>query len=154
MENTADREIIQTRLLNAPRSLVWQAWTDPKHLIHWWGPDGFTNTFHEISVKPGGIWRFMMHGPDGVDYPNRIEFLEVVEPEKITYRHVEDSEEEAICFFNTVTFEDRGDKTFLTMRAVFPTQEEKDYVVREHGAIEGGKQTIDKLEAYLATMND
>ena len=78
--STADREIAATRIFDAPRELVWKAWTDPKHVAQWWGPNGFTNTIHEMNVSPGGVWRFMMHGPDGTDYPNRIVFIEVVEP--------------------------------------------------------------------------
>jgi hypothetical protein len=73
--------------LNAPRELVWKAWTDPKHLINWFGPKGFTNTFHEIDIKPGGVWKFTMHGPDGTDYPNLVVFDKIVRPEYITYTH-------------------------------------------------------------------
>lgn len=70
--STADREIATTRIFDAPRKLVWKAWTDPNHVAHWWGPNGFTNTIHEMNVAPGGVWRFMMHGPDGTDWPNKI----------------------------------------------------------------------------------
>jgi uncharacterized protein YndB with AHSA1/START domain len=73
---TADREIVITRILNAPRELVFKAWTDPKHLISWWGPNGFTNTFHEVNIKPGDVWRFTLHGPD--NFPNLILFKEVL----------------------------------------------------------------------------
>lgn len=66
-------------------------WTDPKH-IAWWGPNGFTNTIHEMNVKPGGVWRFIMHGPDGTDYPNKILFIEVVKPERLVYTHGSDED--------------------------------------------------------------
>src|SRR6185369_4961866 len=69
-DSLPDREIITARVVNAPRELVWQAWTDPKHLAAWFGPHGFRNTFHEFAPKPGGHWRFVMHGPDGTDYKN------------------------------------------------------------------------------------
>ena len=62
---TADREIVATRIYGAPRELVWRVWTDPKHIAQWWGPQGFTNTIREMDVRPGGAWRFTMHGPDG-----------------------------------------------------------------------------------------
>src|SRR5688500_17668783 len=75
---TEDRELVITRLLNAPRELVFEAWTDPKQLLQWWGPKGFTNTFHTIEVKPGGVWKFIMHGPDGVNYPNQIIYHKIV----------------------------------------------------------------------------
>jgi len=63
-------EIVSSREFEAPRELLFQAWTNPDLLARWWGPKGFTNTFHEFDMKPGGTWRFVMHGPDGVDYPN------------------------------------------------------------------------------------
>jgi uncharacterized protein YndB with AHSA1/START domain len=75
--DTSDREIITRRLLNAPRELVFEAFTQPEHLAKWWGPNGFTITTHEMEVKPGSAWRFMMHGPDGVDYPNKIVYEEL-----------------------------------------------------------------------------
>src|SRR5579871_258380 len=68
------RVIIGSRVINAPRDLVWQVWTDPKHLGQWWGPDGFTTTTNSFDMRPGGMWRFVMHGPDGRDYENRVTF--------------------------------------------------------------------------------
>jgi uncharacterized protein YndB with AHSA1/START domain len=64
--SSVDREIITSRVYDAPRELVFKAWTDPKHIARWWGPNGFTTTIHEMDVRPGGAWRFIMHGPDGV----------------------------------------------------------------------------------------
>ena len=88
-KNAADssREIITTRHVDAPRDLVFRAFTEPEHVIHWWGPFGFRNTIHEMAVKPGGVWRFTMLGPDGTDYPNEIRYRDVVIPERLTYRH-------------------------------------------------------------------
>lgn len=146
---TANREIVITRLLNAPQSLVYEAWTDPRHVIQWWGPNGFTNTFHEMEVKPGGVWDFIMHGPDGTDYPNRIIFKEVDAPHRLAYAHGSGVENDPQEFDVVVTFEPQGDKTLLTMRSVFRTQEARDFVVREFGAIEGGNQTVNRLEEHL-----
>jgi uncharacterized protein YndB with AHSA1/START domain len=142
------REIVNDRLLNAKRELVYEVWTNPKHVVHWWGPTGFTNTIHEMTVEPGGVWRFMMHGPNGVDYPNKIVFLEVDKPSRLVFLHSDDAEG-GMQFHVTVTFEDRGGKTNLRMRILFNTVEERDKVVKEYGAIEGNKQTMDRLEAYL-----
>ena len=75
------RSIIGSRVLDAPRALVFSAWTNPKHLAQWWGPNGFTTTTHAYDFRPGGVWRFVMHGPDGRDYQNRITFDEIVPPE-------------------------------------------------------------------------
>ena len=84
---TADREIATSRVFDAPRDLVWEAWTDPKHLARWYGPNGFTVTTHEMDVRPGGVWRLTMHGPDGTDYPNLTRYVEVVRPERLVYEH-------------------------------------------------------------------
>jgi len=147
--DTSDREILMSRLLNAPRELVFKAWTEPEHVAQWWGPTGFTNTIHEMEVKPGGVWRFIMHAPDGRDYPNKIVFIEVVKPERLVYRHAGDADTEPVNFHVTVTFEKQGDKTLLTMRMVFESAAELDRVDREYGAIEGAKQHVDRLEEYL-----
>ena len=146
----AEREIVITRRLDAPRDLVWQAFTEPEHLIQWWGPDGFTNTFHEIDVRPGGVWRFIMHGPDGTDYDNFVRFIEVVRPERLVYDHGTD--ERADMFRAFVTFEDADGGTLVTLRTLFPTTGDRDRAIEEVGAIEGGNQTLGRLEAYLKTM--
>src|ERR1700674_4219468 len=86
--DTSDREIVVARVLDAPRALVFKMWTDPKHVAQWWGPNGFTITTYEMNVAPGGVWRFVMHGPDGRDYQNRVVYREIVEPERIVYEHV------------------------------------------------------------------
>lgn len=150
--DSSDREMVISRLLNAPPELVWKAWTDPNHVKHWWGPDGFTNTIHEMEVKPGGVWRFMMHGPNGMNFPNKIVFHEVVENQKLVYTHSSDDENDPNVFQTTVTFEKQGNKTFLIMKAVFATAEERDKVIKEYGALEGGNQTLSRLEEYLKTI--
>ena len=152
VKSTADREIVITRLLNAPPELVWKAWTEQKHVENWWGPNGFTNTFQKFEVKVGGAWRFVMHGPDGATYPNRIVFSEVVKPERLVFLHDSDKDNDPDGFHVTVTFARQGNKTRLTMRSLFAYAEVRDKVVKEYGAIEGGNQTINKLEAYLKTM--
>ena len=80
--STTDREIVTTGVVDAPRARVFEAWTDPTHVAQWWGPDGFTNTIQEMDVRPGGVWRLVMHGPDGVDYKNKSIFDEIVKPER------------------------------------------------------------------------
>ena len=142
--NIADREIIITRIINAPQALVFHVWTDPKHIDKWWGPKGFTNTTYEIDIRPGGVWRYMMHGPDGVDYPNRMIFKEVTRPERLVYDHDSDIDNDPEKFEATVTFEKQGDKTKLTLRTVFSTAEKRKMVIEKYHAIEGGNQTIVK----------
>ena len=148
----ADNEIVTTRLLNAPRELVFRAFTDPTQVGLWWGPAGFTITTHEMRVAPGGRWRFMMHGPDGVDYPNRIDYREVVEPERLVYDHGDDDQGDAKAFHVVVSFEAQGERTLLTMRAIFESAAIRNMVVTEFHAIEGGIQTVDRLEAHLAVL--
>ncbi len=150
--STADREIFITRQFKAPRELVWEAWTDPKHIAQWWGPSGFTNTIHEMNVKPGGVWRFIMHGPDGTDFPNRIVYKEVVKPKLLTYTHGSDLDNDPAQFEVTVNFESKGSITEITMRMVFKTKERRDFVVEKYGAIEGNRQTMGRLEEYLKTL--
>jgi uncharacterized protein YndB with AHSA1/START domain len=89
-DDTADRAMVITRTVDAPGELVWEAWTQPHHIARWWGPDGFRTTIHEMHVEVGGVWRFIMHGPDGTDYPNRIVYREIVKPERLVYDHAED----------------------------------------------------------------
>jgi uncharacterized protein YndB with AHSA1/START domain len=146
------RTLVTTRVFDAPRELVFAAWSDPKHLAQWWGPNGFTTTTSAFDMRPGGVWRFVMHGPDGRDYQNRIVFDEIVKPERLVYHHSGADDVEPVQFHVTVTFEDVGGKTRLTMRAVFPTAAERDRVVKDYGAAEGAKQTLARLADYVATM--
>ena len=147
---TADREIVTTRLIDAPRELVFAAWTEAKHVGHWFGPDGFTTITHSMDVRPGGVWRFTMRGPDGKDWPNVVTYEEVVPPERLVYMHGNDREPD--MFHTTVTFADEGGRTALTMRAVFKTAAARAQVVRENGAIEGAQQTVSRLERYVRSM--
>jgi uncharacterized protein YndB with AHSA1/START domain len=150
MSNTADRELVISRIFNAPLELVFTVWTDPEHLAKWWGPNGFTNTIHKMDVKPGGEFLLTMHGPDGTDYPNKIVYDEVVKNKLLGWSHGSGNDNDPSQFKVTVQFSAQDDKTLITMRMVFASKEAKDFVVEKHGAIEGNKQTMDKLEAYLA----
>src|SRR5581483_7631959 len=121
---TADRELIITRDFAARRELVWEAWTDPRHFDQWWGPSGFQTTTSQFEFKPGGVWRFNMRGPDGRDYPNVVTYLEIAQPGRMVYSHGDDENPEQ--FQTTVTFEQRGNVTTVTMRALFPTAAARD----------------------------
>jgi len=140
-----DREIVTTRVFDAPRERVFRAWTDPDHLAKWWGPKGFTNTFQEFDMRQGGNWRFVMHGPDGVDYKNKSVFVEVVKPERIVFQHVSGPR-----FQVTATFAEETGKTRLTFRMLFETTAECAKV--KVYAVEANEQNFDRLEAQLATM--
>jgi uncharacterized protein YndB with AHSA1/START domain len=149
-EPTADREIVTTRVYDAPRELVFAAWTTPEHLARWWGPNGFTTTTLEMTFAVGGAWRFIMHGPDGVDYPNRIRYREIVRPERLVYLHDADGAGDP-GFESTITFIERDGQTTLTMRALFPSAAMVEQV-KKFGAVEGGRQTLARLADYLPAM--
>lgn len=142
--DTSDREISISRLLNAPADLVWEVWTHPEHIKNWWGPDGFTNTIFEMNVAPGGEWHLMMHGPDGRDYENHSTFREIEKNRKIVYEHTSPPH-----FTATILFEAEGDKTRLHWHMLFDSKEQLIQVVKEYGADEGLKQNIQKLNLYL-----
>jgi uncharacterized protein YndB with AHSA1/START domain len=143
--NTKDREIYLSRTLNAPVELVWEMWTKPEHIANWWGPNGFTTTISLMNMVQGGKWNLVMHGPDGTDYNNESIFREVIQHKKIVYEHLSDPK-----FITTVEFEAQGDKTHLTWLMLFETAEQLIEVVKKHGAKEGLKQNVAKLEIYLA----
>ncbi|HKN75478.1 MAG TPA: SRPBCC family protein [Candidatus Acidoferrum sp.] len=147
----AAREIVLSRVFDAPREMVWNAWTDPKQIVKWWGPRGFTTTIHEMDVRPGGVWRQTMHGPDGANYPGKSVFTEVVKYKRIVFSHSGGKEGgPGASFKSTWTFEVEGDQTKVTIRMVFDSAEARELVVKEFGAIEGGKQTLARLGEYLA----
>jgi uncharacterized protein YndB with AHSA1/START domain len=152
----ADREIFITREFNAPRELVWEAMTNPKHVVNWWGPRGFTTMIETMDFRVGGVWKHVMRGPDGAKYPNKSIFKEIVKPERIVYSHGGGREEggRGAHFISTWTFEALTmNKTRVTMRGVFPSAADRDYVVKEFGAIEGGQQTLERLGEYLPKMS-
>ena len=145
------RSIIGTRVFDAPRHLVFSAFTDPNHLAQWWGPDGFTTTTLAFDFRPGGTWRFVMHGPDGRDYQNRVTYDEIVPPERLVYRHAGGDDVEPVQFTQTLTFEDIGkDKTRLVWHGRFPSAEERARVIKDYGADKGLVQTMARLADFLA----
>lgn len=145
-------ELIVNRVFNAPRELVWKAWTEPEHIVNWWGPKGFSITTSEMDIRQGGIWRFIMKGQDGVEYPNKIIFLEMVKPERLVYTSSDDKEDDPGQFQTIATFKEQDNKTILTMRLIFPSAKIREKVVKEFGAIEGASQTLERLEEQLRIM--
>jgi uncharacterized protein YndB with AHSA1/START domain len=148
MENitneTKDREIFLSRTLNAPIALVWEVWTQAEHIANWWGPAGFTNTISAMDMRVGGEWNLTMHGPDGKNYINKSIFKEVILHKKIVYEHVSYPK-----LLATIEFEEQGDKTLITWHMLFESREEFIEVAKAHKVVEGQKQNVEKLEAYL-----
>jgi len=145
-----DNVLIHTRLLDAPRELVWEVWTNPEHIKEWWGPDGFSLTTKAMNVEPGKTWEFIMHGW-GKDWDNKVEYTEVIKPSLISYKHSGAGAD--YNFSVTITFEEVEGKTLLTMKSVFKSKEIIDELNKKVNAIEGGKQTLNRLENYLKLLN-
>src|SRR5260221_13115709 len=135
--DAADREIVITQVIDALRERVWEAMTDPAHLDAWWGPTGFRNVTHEIAMKPGGVWKHKMIGPDGMEYPNTTKFEELAKPDHVIFLNGGGNEEKGGTSFRaTWSLRDLGGKTELTLRSVFPTREARDHVVKAYNAVE------------------
>lgn len=140
-------EIYIERIYEAPVKMVWDAWTDPKQVAQWWGPRGFTLTTHSKDLKAGGTWVYTMHGPDGVDYPNKTKYFEVEKYSKLVYDHGGNDDRPPL-FHVTVLFTDLGKKTKMEMTMSLPTAEAatetKKFIKKA-----GGNSTWDRLAEYL-----
>jgi uncharacterized protein YndB with AHSA1/START domain len=144
-EPIADRELVTSRVVDSPRERAFRAFSDAAQLAQWWGPKGFTNTFQEFDLRPGGAWRFVMHGPNGADYPNESVFVEVAPPTRVVFEHVSRPE-----FEMTITFNERGAKTRVAWRQLFRSAAECERVKKF--AVEANEQNLDRLEALLARI--
>ena len=149
MQDTKDREIITTRIIKASLERVWRAWTNPNEVGLWWGPAGFTNTIEKIDVRPGGEWRYVMHGPDGKDYPNELTYEEVEQPGRLVYSHHASKEFGLEGWKMIQTFEAVGAKTKVTMHAIYASPEEYEKHVINFHAKEGAEQMLERLEAFV-----
>ena len=148
---TADREIVISRVIDAPRELTFEAFTAVRHLSHWWGPEGFTTTTRAFEFRVGGEWEFVMRGPDGTDYQEWICWTEIAAPERIALRHGA-YRGDPNAFESVFTFAPDGAATRIEMRTVFLTKELRDEVVEKYHAIEGGRQTLSHLAAYVTEI--
>ena len=152
--NPSDREVMFSRTFAAPRELVWQAWSDPAHLHQWFGPTGFTTTTHEFAFVPGGVWRFIMHGPDGTDYPNRIVFREIDPPRLLMYENGWDLPGAPLDFTVRASFEALETGTRLVLHFVFVSVDAYRTAVERYGVVEGGKQTMERIAEYVERQTD
>ena len=143
MAKIESREMRITRTFKAPVELLWEVWTDPAHIINWWGPNGFTTTIHKMDFKEEGEWNLTLHAPNGTDYPNKSIYKEIIPLKKIVFEHFNPH------FFTTVVFESKGDETQMDWTMVFDTAEILETIVKVHKADEGLKQNVEKLGEYL-----
>jgi uncharacterized protein YndB with AHSA1/START domain len=146
MSSTADREFVHSRVIDAPRERVFRAFSEPAHLARWWGPEGFTSTFELFEPKPGGTWRFVLHGPDGSNYPNHNVLSEYLPPRRVVVEHVSYDHH----FLLTISFDELGTRTLVGWRQVFDTAEQRE----ELAAIvpRANEQNLDRLAAEVKRM--
>ena len=144
-----DREIVLSRVIAAPRERVFQAWTDPKQIVQWFGPDGFKTETLECDIREGGRWRFIFTGPDGTVWNSRMVFLRIDAPRLLEIEHGADKDDDPTRFYMVVTFDAQSDgKTVLTLRQLHPTTEQREATIG-FGAVEYGYQTLGKLARFL-----
>lgn len=143
---TPDCEIVSSRTVNFSQELVFKAWTDPNHLKNWWGPKGFTNTFEEFDLRPGGRWKFVMHAPDQGNFQNECEFVKIEKPTEIAWIRISKPLFNIVATFEKIT----DNQTKVVFRMVFDTPEEcaklRPFVVDKN------EENFDRLEDELAKM--
>ncbi len=145
---TTDREFVHTRLIEAPQEKVFRAFARPEHLARWWGPDGFSSTFETFDLRVGGTWRFVMHGPDGTNYPNENIFRAVEAPTRVALEHISESHH----FFLTITFEGKGQQTLVGWQQVFDTAEHKQRIA---AVVErANEQNLRRLQAEVERIKE
>jgi uncharacterized protein YndB with AHSA1/START domain len=144
--DSKNKTIISSRIIDAPSDIVFKAFSSPENLKHWWGPEGFTNTIDQFEFKPGGTWKFTMHGADGTDYPNHCEFKDIIPNEKVVFIHYLPVHH----FTMTLGFERLDNKTKFSFTMVFEADGEveriKDFVVPAN------EQNFDRLEQVIKTI--
>lgn len=146
-DSPSDNYILTQRIMKYPQDLVFEAWTNPEHHKKWWGPAGFTNTFNVYDLRPGGTWSFVMHGPNGADYPNESVFVQIEKPSKLVFNHIS-----APQFQGIATLERSGQDTLLSYKMIFQTAE---MCEKLRPLITGAnEENFDRMEAVLSSMAD
>lgn len=143
--STADREFVHARLIDAPPERVFRAFSDPAQLCRWWGPNGFSSSFQDFELRPGGAWRFMMHGPDGSDHANESVFLEVEAPRRVVFDHLSGHH-----FRMSLGLEAQGGQTLVRWRQVFDSAAERQRIAAF--VTEANEQNLDRLQAVVREM--
>ncbi|HSV61344.1 MAG TPA: SRPBCC family protein [Variovorax sp.] len=145
-KNIEKRAFIHTRLIDAPPTQVFRAFSEPERLARWWGPKGFSSTFQTCEFRPGGAWRFVLHGPDGIDYPNENVFAQIDAPARLVIEHLSEHHH----FLLTVTLDAQDSQTLLGWQQVFDTVEERERVAGF--VLEANEQVLDRLQAEVAKI--
>ena len=148
MDAAGDRDCVHSRLVAAPPPRVFKAIADPTHLTRWFGPEGFTSTFHEFDFRPGGLWRVDLHGPDGKTFPNEYVFLDIVEPQRVVIEHL--SQDGSHHFVLTITLAREVNQTRVGWRQVFDTAAHRDKVAAF--VLPANEQNLDRLQAEVRNV--
>ncbi len=146
ISTTPKCEIVSSRIVNASINIVYTAWTDPVHLKNWWGPAGFTNTFNEFDLRPGGKWSFIMHGPDKGNYPNECEFIKIDNPTLIAWKRFSKPIFQVVAAFEEVA----AGKTKIVFKMIFNSAEECNKI--KAFAVGKNEENFVRLEIELAKM--
>jgi len=150
-----ERTVASTRIFHAPRNMVYEAFADPKQVVEWWGPHGFTTTVIEMDLRPGGKWRIVMHGPDGTNYSNEMTFTAVLPNERVELDLVGGKEGAALVYMHkTMTWQDEDGGTRLTLRSRFDSRELRDENVRIYGSVQGARDLLERLTSFLAAKGE
>lgn len=150
MLGTHANEIVTKRVIAAPRAKVFAAFSDPEGISKWWGPRGFSTTTQKMDFRTFGEWKFVMHGPDGTDYPNRVQYFDIVEPERIVYAHSGEGDFAHVHFTSMITFRELGaSRTEIELRGIFESAAERDENNRKHQSVKGGEETIARLAEFV-----
>ncbi len=142
-----DNKMIITKVIDAPKELVFDAFIDPKNIGEWWGPDGFKITTEKMDIRPGGLWVFVMHGPDGKDYNNKVRYLKIEKPSLLMYEHGDRGMPG--YFETTINFEWEKSMTKVTLTAAMASKKELEEKIKSVNALEGGKQTLGRLSQHV-----
>jgi uncharacterized protein YndB with AHSA1/START domain len=144
---TSDREMRASRFFKAPRPLVYRMWTEPGHIDQWWGPRGFTTTIQQMDVREGGEWRFILHGPDGTDYPNHTLYEEIAPPERLVLKHLSWPHHRM-----HIRFTEAEDGTNVSIHMLFEEAADFNKVVLEYGAAKGLRENLDRLGEHISKL--
>ena len=148
-DTTAEREIVVTRLLNAPRELVFAAFTEREHAVNWWVPSG--TTIHEYDSRPGGLWRYTMPDPDGDHYAFKVRFIDIDRPARLVYDYGVDADDAPEPVRTTVTFAEENGRTRVTLQLMFASAADREEAA-QYGAAAGAQQALGSLAEYLAKL--
>ncbi|WP_029270304.1 SRPBCC family protein [Flavobacterium sp. KJJ] len=144
---TPDCEIVSSRIVNASQELVFEAWTNPNHLKNWWGPKGFTNSFSEFDLRPGGKWKFVMHAPEQGNFQNECEFVKIEKPAEIAWIRISKPLFNVVATFDVLS----SNQTKIVFRMVFETPEESNKL--RPFVVDKNEENFDRLEEELKKMS-